>query len=99
MSEIMDIPHGGIFICCMIFCALINIQWYRAKYFLKKNGYSMSLFSNHGKDLKNLKLLVKETNDSSIKEEAKKLLRTIYVGLFLFVGSFVVFAVFSAINR
>lgn len=69
---------NGISSTILIFLVLTaNALWFWLKYDLKNKGYSTSLFFNHFQDLSNAVTVIKNSNDSHIKQKYKVVLFSI----------------------
>ena len=78
-----------IFLPIMIFVLVGNLLWYYIKYTLPKNGYKVSFWYGHMKDLPNFWKLIKSTENNEKKTRYSIMFWGFIICLVLFFGSII----------
>ena len=82
------------FLPLLILVLIVNVLWYLIKSILSENGYKVSYWSNHFRDIPNFKKLISTTENETLKKKYSRMLYSL-IGSFLLIICYFIFPMTS----
>ena len=82
------------FLPLLILVLIVNVLWYLIKSILSENGYKVSYWSNHFRDIPNFKKLINTTENETLKKKYNRMFYSL-IGSFLLIICYFIFPMTS----